>query len=374
MDGNGNNTSPIVNPRAALFSEDIPALEAVISFLKEKWLAFFKGASLVFGFSIFLVYFVQNSFYPDVDLLGFGSLLLISAFVGACLTAYLAFGLAVPSVIWKEFYRDTEVRAEISGHFPTDEVDREMKKFYGWALFPGFVVPVILAAAATLLLNLLDLESSGRVTVMLCVPLLCSAVVAQRAQKKYSLSSVSRWKCLVFAFLAYLVATLVLLLLCFAIFKGQMFETGAENVYVTLLMAFALSILLMLTMSIVLHLKRSYAFLIGFFVGLLAMAVSGVWSTMPGAVVRNLGIGNYTAESVLLKDDECKRLKLAKYPVADDCSLRDVHVVWAWAGSYQFRLTDGRRIRIEKDSVGPIVEPPKTAATHRGAAGAKTQS
>jgi hypothetical protein len=359
MDTNLDNNSLNENRRIAVFAEEIPALEAIVKFLKTKWLALFKSASLVFGFSIFLVYFVQNGFYPDVDLLGFGSLLLISAFVGAILTAYLAFGLAAPTVIWKEFYSDTDVMTEIRLRLKEDS---EIRKFYGWVLFPGFLVPVALGVTSSLLLNLLDLCSISRITIMVCVPLLCSGVVTRLARKKYSLSQSSCMKSLVFAFIAYLVAELVLLLLCFTIFKARIFSSGNDDVYPSLLMALAVSIALQCAMTIGLHLRRSYAVLVGCFVGLMAMTVSGVWLTMPGAVVRNLGIGNYTAESVLIKDEECKRLKSAKYLDGEECVLRSVHVVWAWAGSYQFRFADGRRIRIDKESVGPIVESPKQRA------------
>jgi hypothetical protein len=360
MDVSGNNSST-TDTRVAVFRENIPALDAVVNFLKNRWSASFKGASLVFGFSIFLVYFVQNGFYPDVDLLGFGSLLLVSAFVGACLTAYLAFGLAVPSVIWREFYSDADVVTELRSRLGTDD---ELRKFYGWALFPGFLVPVSLGVTGSLLLNLLDLPSTSRIIILLCVPLLCCAIVTRVAKNKYSLSKSACGKSMALAFIAYLVANLVLLLLCFAIFNGRMFSDGDEGTYLSLAMALVVSIALQFGMTVGLHLKRSYTFLVGCFVGLMAMTVAGVWLTMPGAVVRNLGIGNYTAESVLIKEEECKRLKSAKYLEGEDCTLRDIHVVWAWAGSYQFRFADGRRIRIEKDSVGPIVESAKKRAKH----------
>ncbi len=339
--------------RAAVFDEEVPALERCIDLLKVKFATVFKAASMVFGFSIFLVYFVQNGFYPDVDLWGFGSLLCISAFFGFLLTLYFSFGLSVPGVVWKEFHSDSDVMRELHRNLSDSGTKRT---FYQTLISRCFFLPVFFNAILAWCIVCFGTGGLSDFLAWFVLPAMSGLVFSLYVWKVYSLTKYSVLKFLVFGGGSFVLVSVVSWVLGFAIYKGGLLEQASVNKDVQLLFALMVSVLLIFFMTFVLHMKKSYTVFVGGVIGVFAMLVAGVWGTMPGALVRNLGIGNYTAESVILKEAECTRLKSTDYPISDSCELKSIHVVWAWGGSYQFRFSDGRRIRIEKDSIGPIVE------------------
>ncbi|MNF63051.1 hypothetical protein D3C84_447420 [compost metagenome] len=71
---------------AAPFNNKVPAFDWGLNVIKNRGVTYFKGASLCFGFGLFVIYFMQNNFYPEFDLFGFGLLLVTSSVIGIFVT------------------------------------------------------------------------------------------------------------------------------------------------------------------------------------------------------------------------------------------------------------------------------------------------
>jgi len=83
--------------------------------------------------------------------------------------------------------------------------------------------------------------------------------------------------------------------------------------------------------SFTLHFATFFALLIAFYSGLL--------TTLPDKTVRAIGLGNYQAERIVLDSSYCDNDAQMALAFDNQCSLKDVHVVWLMGDSLLFKRT-----------------------------------
>ena len=93
------------------------------------------------------------------------------------------------------------------------------------------------------------------------------------------------------------------------------------------------------------------------FFGLLLAAYSGALTTLPEKTVNRLGLGAYEAEIIMLDPAFCDR-DLGELGIAEDCTLRNVHVVWSFGDAILLRpsLDEARHVQIPTEFVRSIVQ------------------
>jgi len=337
---------------AAPFNNKVPAFDWGLNVIKNRGVTYFKGASLCFGFGLFVIYFMQNNFYPEFDLFGFGSLLVTSSVIGVFVTAYMAFGFAMPSIFWLGYFSDKGVREELGYALKTPEANKE---FYNWRMKYCYFLPVTICLIAVIVTFSNTSEMYAYTLALVVVPVFLGIIFGIALAKKYRLPNGYAVQYVLTGSVSYIIATLVTAIFGLAAAKNLVSWDVVKNNNLAMVIAFLIGGLMVFITTISLQMRKGYVYMVSAIVGVIAMTLLNAWMTMPGAIVRNFGIGNYEAESVLVKDEMCKQLKSNKYLVDEGCALKNIHVVWAWGGSYSFRLTDGRQLKLDKESVGSIV-------------------
>lgn len=336
----------------APFSIKVPAFDWVLNVIKNRGVTYFKGASLCFGFGLFVIYFMQNNFYPEFDLFSFGSLLVTSSVIGVFVTAYMAFGFAMPSIFWLGYFSDKGVREELGYMLKTPGANKE---FYNWRMKYCYFLPVTMCLIVAIVIFNVTNEAYAYTLALVGVPVFLGVIFGIALARKYRLPNGYAVQYVLTGSVAYISATLLIALFGLAAARNFVLSEVLKNNTLAMVVAFLISGLMMFLVTISLQMRRGYVYVVSAIVGVIAMTLLNAWVTMPGAIVRGFGIGNYEAESVLIKGEMCDKLRLNKYLVGEGCALKNIHVVWAWGGSYSFRLADGRQLKLDKSSVGSIV-------------------
>lgn len=331
---------------------DIPAPDWLIKMLSLHGGVIFKVISLSLGFGIFLIYFMQNEYFPEFDLLGFGSLLFTSALIGALLTVYMAFGFATPGILWASYFSDKHVVSELE-YVVKNKSDH--LKFRDWRMKYCFSLPISLIALITIVTFNFSIESYAISLALVGSPAIAAIICSLCLKKHYKLTPILTAQFAATSFISFFISIFVISIFGIVTARSLLSWKVVESDLLAMFISFAVGVIMTSMSTIGLQMKRSYAYLFSFVVGLIAMTLTGTWITMPSAIVKKLGIGNFQAESVFIKKDTCEQLKSANYQITDQCSLSNIHVVWAWGGSFAFKLSDNRLLKIEKDSIGPII-------------------
>lgn len=167
------------------------------------------------------------------------------------------------------------------------------------------------------------------------------------------------WSFFNYGWTAY-IAILVYVLLLTLVFKSSLPIVQQLNVFWhnPILWAVPLIIAFMMTISSMVHFVGwSAAVHFGLFFGLVVAAYSGLLTTIPEKAVQSLGLGAYEAEIIMLDPTFCDR-DLSELGIAEDCTLRNVHVVWSFGDSILLRptLDEARHVQIPTEFVRSIVQ------------------
>ncbi len=329
-------------------------LDVALSFVaKHNW-KFFQIVSLAFGFLIFLVYFCQNSFYPDFDLFSFISLLAAAAVLGGGVLAVVGFGFAAPGWIWSEmFFSDKQINEElgyrINKNTPKDKLDHRLTNRYFF--FPALLCNLILIVA----MYFFDSDTAYTFGLILA-PIVVGLVFGFFVQKNYELPS---WSWLKFAFTAFLtfsICNLVALLSTLKIDQTFPEITLMIGQYPFMILSFFVTLLFLTLLTTFVRRDQRFLLLITPLLAFFLMLATNTWNVLPSNIVNQLGIGNYEAEQILLNSDTCEKYKvIPTYGVTSDCALNNVHVVWSMGGLYSIRWSsEGKTIKVKLPS-GAII-------------------
>ncbi|WP_438300426.1 hypothetical protein [Pseudomonas sp. NMS19W] len=329
-------------------------LDKLLSFIEKHNWKLFKVASLAFGFLIFLVYFCQNGFYPDFDLFSFASLLAAAALIGGAVVALVSVGLVAPGWFWSElFFEERSIREELKKHFNDEKSQHRLnhRLVIGYFLLPTFLCQFVLVIA----LYYTQGGASGLTIGLFISPLIVSLLFGAAIQRGYSLPSGSWWKFAITALGSVFLSNLIAMLFSgFA--AARILPTHAYiGQYPFMAAGLFITLLTFTLLTIALRDGKRYALILGPLLAIAFMASIRTWEVLPSNIVKQLGIGNYEAEQLLLDDDLCEKYKaIESYGLKNDCALNDVHVVWSMGGlsvvKWQFNGKE-IKVKISSDSI-----------------------
>ncbi|MFK8402490.1 hypothetical protein M2D07_028555 [Pseudomonas sp. BGr12] len=298
-----------------------------------------KFAPPAAGFVLYLLYFHSNHFYPSFDLLQFSSLLLGAGMVGFLIIGLLMIGLLVPGlVIFHGFIERPEIRSAIIRWFGPEEV-RELKKAFGLLALiyagPYCLNSIILSAV---LLH----WPAHYIKALISVPILVCLLFGIAIQLPLKLP---RTTFLRFAYCAWVPVMMVGLVAFSIISDTAQFIDGIENGDLKTLAVYVIPLGACLVAAIcaagsfggltyAVHFTLFFALAIAFY--------SGALAGMPDRVVRNLGLGNYEAQSVVLEKSYCEGSVPKDIPLTTECELKNVQVVWSMGDVFTFRVGNAK--------------------------------
>lgn len=315
-----------------------------------------KFAPPAAGFVLFLLYFHANHFYPSFDLLQFSSLLLGAGVLGFFLIGLLMVGLLAPGLlIFHGFINRTEVRSAIGNWLDQDEERRLRKAFGILALY--FAGPYSLNS---LILTSVLLHSPALyLWALILVPLLVSMLFGIVIQLIFKLPGITFLR---FSYCSW-IPVMVTGGVAFSVSADTApFLNRIEDGDLKVLAFYLIPLGACLVAAIcaagcfggfvyALHFSLFFALAIAFY--------SGVLTGMPDRVVRNLGLGNYEAQSVVLEKSYCEGAAPNDLPLTPECELKKVQVVWSMGDVLTLRIgagKDARQVQLPSRFVKAIVQ------------------
>ncbi|WCD78888.1 hypothetical protein [Pseudomonas sp. TUM22785] len=305
-----------------------------------------KFAPPVIGFSLFLLYFHANHFYPSFDLLQFSSLLLSASGVGFAIIGFIFLALLLPGQwIFHGFMNTSVIREGIKKWLPEENSDRHAL----WMLGLLFLLPYSLCS---LLLSSIAIQFPGMYLISLILgSLLVVLVIGLVIQLQLKLPK--------FTFFRYLfnawVPVMVVNGLAFSLLADTKdFINGLDGDFLKLLAIYLIPlgcciVAAVCSITSIGGLKFTAPF--SLFFALIIAFYSGILAGLPDRVMQQLGLGNYQAQSVLFKPDYCKGEMPAWLGLGSSCSLKDVHVIWGLGETYSFLIEqDGKQRQVQVPS------------------------
>ncbi|QJP10713.1 hypothetical protein [Pseudomonas multiresinivorans] len=314
-----------------------------------------KFAPPAAGFALFLLYFHTNHFYPSFDLLQFSSLLLGAGMVGFLIIGLLMVGLLVPGlVIFHGFIERPEIRAAILRWFGPHEV-RELRKAFG-LLSLMYAGPYSLTSI--ILSSILLHFPAHYIEALILAPIAVCLLFGIAIQLTLKLP---RSTFLRFAYCAWVPVMMVGIVAFSVIANTAQFIDGIENGDLKTLAVYLIPLGACLAAAMCAAGSFggfTYAVHFALFFALAIAFYSGVLAGMPDRVVRNLGLGNYEAQSVVLEKGYCDGAPPKDLPLTSECELRNVQVVWSMGDVFTFRVgnaKDPHQIQLPSRFVKAIV-------------------
>jgi len=288
----------------------------------------------LFGFAIFLLYFNRHGFYPTFDLFQFSSLLLAAAVLGFALVGTYVLLLVVPGA-WLHygFVNSPSIKEELRYIRPAN--DKQTYRFVGILIGLVYVAPF--ATSALCVMYVTFAYTSLFQHAMFLVPALITLIAGLLLQKLLELRNYSFLRYMWSAYLP----TAIVALFSFLIIRDA--ATGIDQMDNDLLRACVVygtpvlisviagicAISFVAGWSFTLHFSTFFALLIAFYTGLL--------TTLPDKTVRAIGLGNYQAERIILDSSYCDSDAQKALKFDNQCSLKNVHVVWLMGDSLLFK-------------------------------------
>lgn len=315
-----------------------------------------KFAPPAAGFVLFLLYFHSNHFYPSFDLLQFSSLLLGAGVVGFLIIGLLMIGLLSPGMlIFHGFIEKTEIRSAIIDWFDQDE-ERRLRKAFG-VLALCYAGPYSLNSI--ILTSVLLHSPAFYPWALILVPLPVSMVFGIVIQLIFKLPRTTflRFSCCAWMPIMVIGGVAFSVSADTAPFVDRI-EDGDLKVLAFYLIPLGASLVASICAAgcfgglvYALHFSLFFALAIAFY--------SGVLTGMPDRVVRNLGLGNYEAQSVALEKNYCEGAAPNDLPLTPECELKKVQVVWSMGDVLTLRIgagKDGRQVQLPSRFVKAIVQ------------------
>lgn len=328
-------------------------LRASPAFLQKHGSLLAKALPPITGFGIFLLYFYRNHFYPSFDLFQFSSLLLAAACIGFVIVGVVVVTMVLPgAAIFHWFINDKKIKEDLLYAIPYSE---DAKGKFVWQLVGlAYFAPFCLAGLGIVAALVID---PG---LFLAAAFLWPAFVALGCgialQVRFHLP---QWSFCSYGWTAY-IAILIYVFLLALVFQNSLPIVQKLDGFwhYPILWAVPLIIAFMMTISSMVHFVGwSAAVHFGLFFGLVVAAYSGLLTTIPEKAVQSLGLGAYQAEIIMLDPAFCDR-DLSELGIAEDCTLRNVHVVWSFGDAILLRpkLDEAKHVQIPTEFVRSIVQ------------------
>lgn len=313
-----------------------------------------KAVPPLFGFGIFLLYFYRNQFYPSFDLFQFSSLLLAAACIGFVFIGLLVIALLVPgALIFHQFLNTKSIKEDVGYALPYSAKRRSRAALVLVGLV--YFLPYLLCNAA--LIGLIIWKQPLFVTGGFLLPALIALAFGVIVQVRFELKPFSFFS---YLWTAYGAVMLVGFLASYILIKTVPIINSVDSeilkwaVIIFIPVAVA-SIACVCSMcyfagwTYALHFSLLFALLFG--------GYSGMLTTLPEQTVRNLGLGNYSAELVIFDQDFCDGVIKGQTAVLQDCTLRDAHIVWSLGETWVIRpqVDSGVQLQVPARYIKAIV-------------------
>ncbi|WP_285275619.1 hypothetical protein [Halopseudomonas bauzanensis] len=307
-------------------------LEAWPAFLRAHGSLLAKALPPLVGFGIFVMYFYRNHFYPSFDLFQFSSLLLAAACIGFAIVGAVIVMTVLPgAALYHWFLNTKKIKDELVYAMPYSE--NALSKTVWQLVLLVYFAPFTLVGLG--LVTSLVLAPGLYVHTGLLWPSLIGLAFGIALQIRFDLP---RWSFLSYIWTAYIPFLILFVLLSTVLQSSLPIIEKLDDVWhYPILWAIPLVIAAMVTVCAMGHFAGwNAALLFGLFFGLVVAGYSGVLTTVPERAIKGLGLGAYEAEMVVLDPDFCNR-ELSELGIAEDCTLRNVHVVWSFGDAIVLR-------------------------------------
>ena len=334
------------------------SLQSYLAFLSKHASLLVKALPPLLGFGIFLAYFYQNRFYPSFDLFQFSSLLVSAAFIGFAIVGSLIATMLLPGVILFHWFINTrEIKEDIQYAMPysADKRGNAVLQLVGLTYFGPFSLCGLGLVAA------LVIDSGYVLWTILLWPALIAIIFGTVLKWRFDLS---RKSIVSFSCIAYMALLMVMLLLLSILQSSAPFIDKLDHGWQDLVLwAIPILMALVLTLCAAGHFGGwNIAIHFSLLLGIAVAAYSGILIAVPEKAVKGLGLGAYDAEIIMLDPAFCDR-DVSELGIDEDCTLRNVHVVWSFGDSILLRpaLDQPRHVQIPTEFVRSIVQ-----STNRG--------
>ncbi len=333
------------------------AVEFTQLFIKQNFSAIAKIFPPLLGFAIFLSYFYQHKFYPSFDLFQFSSLLLSAFILGIIVIGALIAALSAPGfLVFYLFLNTKEIKEEITYALPytKDKRDKTILLLLGVCYYLPFVVSTL--AMTTILLYYTTLYSLSFFIIPTIIAL-CAGITLQHLFKLPK-----------FSFIKYTASSYAAMLLInflgfgIALKSSDFIESVNSEVLRTAILFCIPTAITIIATTCSMGYFAGFRFVLNFstFFAILIASYSGILTTLPEKTMNHLGLGNYTAEKIILSSDYCDS-ETSKFIPTGDCTLHDAHVVWSFGENLALTLNnqDDRLIQIPSRFIKTIIKSTK---------------
>ncbi|MDG6398412.1 hypothetical protein QCD79_00250 [Pseudomonas quasicaspiana] len=329
------------------------ALDHTEIFLRKHNWKLFRITSFSFGFMLFLVYFCQNSFYPDFDIFGFASLLVAASILGGGIVVFVTLGFCSPGLFWHHtFFRDPIIHAHFSN---TSAVTQSSEKLQHRLTTSYFFVPCTVSLAILYVCVFLLSTPASYTTGLLAGPMVIGAYWGKKLAKEYALPKWSALKFAITALITFFLTNIISLLLLITakdLLKEQYNLLGDHIFAITLLCLFSV---IFTVIARLIQVSLTHAVIVGSLLAISVMLFSQAFTRIPNNIVKLLGIGNYDVENVLLTEDACTQLsKVEAYSIDTKCRIDQAHIIWSMGDTYYFEWTHNDKVislRMDKQAI-----------------------
>ncbi|MEH6799608.1 MAG: hypothetical protein V7681_09930 [Halopseudomonas sabulinigri] len=337
-----------------------PSEDAIDVFLRSSEAFISKHASLLakavpplLGFGIFLLYFYRNRFYPSFDLFQFSSLLLAAAVIGFAIVGVVVAAMFMPGAIVFHLFLNTKaIKEGIQAALPSAE-DKRNSAF--WQMV-GLVYLGPFCFCALGLFTAVLVDKRYILWTVFLWPAFTALLFGVLVKWRFYLH---RNSIFAFTWVAY-ISQLVFVVLLLIVLKNSAPVIGKLAPLLQTIIIWTIPVLIaaFVTVCSLAHFGGWRAAVhFSLFFGILITAYSGALTTLPEKTVKGLGLGAYEAEIIMLDPAFCDR-DLSELGIAEDCTLRNVHVVWSFGDAILLRpsLDQPRHVRIPTEFVRSIVQ------------------
>ncbi len=318
-------------------------LDGCDAFLSKHASLLAKAVPPLVGFGIFLLYFYRNRFYPSFDLFQFSSLLLAAAIIGFAIVGTVIVAMFVPGAVLFHLFLNTKaIKEDIQYALPYSEEKRgsAVLQLVSLAYFGPY------AACGLGLFAVVLIDSSYFLWAVFLWPIVVALTFGALLAWRFELTKAVMFD---FGWVAYLAQLMFILLLISVIQNSApVIDHLPSRVQYVLLWAIPVVLAILVGICSMAHFAGwTAAVHFSLFFGLFVAAFSGALTTLPEKAVKSLGLGAYQAEMIMLDPVFCDR-DLSALGINEDCTLREVHVVWSFGESIVLRpaLDEHRHVQI----------------------------
>lgn len=322
------------NPQSA--PQTVDSLDKLARTIRENLASIIKTAPAVIGFSLFLIYFCENQFFPSFDLFSLGSLLIAASVLGLIVFTTLTIGVSAPGLMWIDiFLKDKDVRDEFEYELSKESKKRSKQELE--IIRTYFFLPAMLCAFTYIHAILSEISYA---VYLFAAPLGLCVVLAISLRLKYHLSTSSLVKYVLASLTSYSVASVTSLLFVVFFLKAR-FPTEPDHIQI--LIAVALTLLMITAFTICAisfhNLKHSHTIFFSMLFAFTLSIFSNTWIMLPGGIAKILGIGNYIASEINASGKACKIQSIPWQSHNEElCKLTNTKVVWSLGDTYRLRI------------------------------------